>query len=113
MPTVPPDAPTPCPLTFAFRLPGGRWSIHPGTAFVRDELLVAVEVPGLGRRSGTGESGGLTAVFHVADRVRGRRGARTGVVARWEIEEGRVVGTESVAAGVELVEGTGAAEGWE
>lgn len=110
MPTVPPDEPTPCPLTFAFPLPGGRWSIHPGTAFHRDGLLVAVEVPGIGRRSGAGASGGLTAVFHVADRVRGRRGARTGSVARWEIEDGRVVGTESVADRAELIDGVGAAE---
>jgi hypothetical protein len=111
VPTVPPDEPTPRPLTFAFPLAGGRWAIRRGTAFVRDGILLSVEVPGLGRRAGPEEGGGLTAVFYVADRVRGRRGARTGAVSRWEIERGRVVSAVGVADAAELDDGAAAREG--
>lgn len=103
MPT-PPDAPTPCPLAFVFPLPGGRWVLRPGTALVLDGLLRGVEIPGLGTRTGPGETGGLTAVFFVASRLRGRRGGRTGTVMRWEVEGGRVTRTDETATDVELVE---------
>src|SRR3954471_17401061 len=104
MPTVPPDAPTPRPLAFAFPLPDGRWAVRTGTALVLDGLVRGVKIPGLGTRTGPGEAGGLTAVFHVVYRVRGPRGARTGTVTRWEVEDGRVTRTDEIAAGVELVE---------
>ena len=102
----PPDEPTPRPLTFAFPLADGRWLIHPGTVLVLNGLVRALEVPGLGTRSGPGESGGLTGVFHIVYRVRDQRGCRTGAVVRWEVEEGRVTRTEEAAADVELVEGS-------
>lgn len=104
MSTVPPDAPTPRPLHFAFPLPGGRWALRPGTALVRDGLLRGVEIPGLGTRRGPGETGGLTAVFFVVYGVKGQRGARTGTVTRWEVEDGLVTRTEEAAVDVELVE---------
>jgi hypothetical protein len=104
MPSVPPDAPTPRPLTFAFPLPDGRWALRSGTALVLDGLVRAVEVSGLGTREGPGETGGLSAVFHVVYHVRGQRGARTGTVVRWEVEDGQVTRTQEVAAGAELVE---------
>jgi hypothetical protein len=104
MPTVPPDAPTPRPLAFAFPLPDGRWALRPGTALVLDGLLRGIEIPGLGTRTGPREDGGLTAVFFVVYGMKGRRGARTGTVTRWEVEDGRVTRTEEAAIGVELVE---------
>ena len=104
MSTAPPDAPTPRPLAFAFPLPDGRWALRPGTALVLDALLRGVEIPGLGRRTGPGEGGGLTAVFFVVYGMKGRRGARTGTVTRWEVEDGRVICTEEAAVDVELVE---------
>ena len=107
MPTVPPDEATPRPLAFAFPLPDGRWAVRPGTATVLRGLLRAVEVPGLGTRTGPGETGGLSAVFYVVYRVRGERGARTGTVMRWEVEDGRVTRTEEAAADAELVEVVG------
>lgn len=104
MSTAPPDAPTPRPLAFAFPLPDGRWALRPGTALVLDGLLRGLDIPGLGTRTGPGEVGGLTAVFHVVYRVRGERGARTGTVVRWEVEDGLVTLADETAAGVELVE---------
>jgi hypothetical protein len=104
MPTISPDEPTPRSLNFAFPLANGRWLIRPGAALVLDGLLRAIEVPGLGTRSGPIGSGGLTGVFHVVYRLRGRPGRRTGTVVRWEVEEGRVTRTEEAAADVELVE---------
>ena len=104
MSTVPPDAPTPRPLAFAFPLPDGRWALRPGTALVRDGLLYGVEIPGLGTRTGPGETGGLTAVIFVVYGVKGRRGARTGTVTRWEVEDGCVARAEEAAVDVELVE---------
>ena len=92
------------PLTFAFPLPGGRWALRPGTALVLGGLLRGVEIPGLGTRTGPGEAGGLTAAFHVASGVRGRDGARTGTVTRWEVEDGAVVRTDVTAEDAELVE---------
>jgi hypothetical protein len=43
-------------------------------------------------------------VFFVVHRMKGRRGARTGTVTRWEVEGGRVTRTDETAANVELVE---------
>ena len=104
MPTAPPDGSTPRPLTFAFPLSGRQWALRRGTAYVLDGLLNSVDVPGLGYRSGAADGGGLTAVFYVVYGVRGRPGAWTGTVTRWEVEGGRVTRTEEAATGAELVE---------
>jgi hypothetical protein len=104
MSPIAPDAPTPRPLTFAFPLSDGRWRVHRGSAHLLDGRLRAIEVPSLGTRSGPGETGGLSAVFFVVYGVKGRRGARTGTVTRWEVEDGCVTRTEEAAINVELVE---------
>jgi hypothetical protein len=103
MPTAAPVTAT-RPLTFAFPLPDGRWRVHSGAAHVLDGRLRAIEVPGLGTRTGSGEDGGLSAVFFVVYAVRGERSSRTGTVVRWEIEDGLVTRADEAAANVELVE---------
>jgi hypothetical protein len=92
------------PLTFAFPLPDGRWHVRRGTAHVLEGLLRAIEVPGLGPRSGPGADGGLSAIFFVVYATRGEPGARVGTVVRWEVENGQVTRTDETAADVELVE---------
>ncbi len=90
------------PLPLAFPLRGGRWALHTGTAHVLDGRLYAIELPGLGTRSGRGA--GLTATFYVAHALSGGPGGRRGTVVRWCVEEGDVARMETVANDVLFVE---------
>ncbi len=92
------------PLPLAFPRPGGRWAVHTATVrlSVTDWRLHAIELPGLGTRSGPGD--GLSAIFYVVHGVAGEpNGRRRGAVVRWWVEDGKVARTETVADDVPLV----------
>jgi hypothetical protein len=88
-------------MLFAFPRDDGKWTKRPGSVSFVDGHFHKIIVPGLETRSG--QSFGITATFHVIQDLSADDPQR-GNVARFVVQNGRLMSTDVVASGVELVD---------
>jgi hypothetical protein len=89
-------------MLFAFPRDDGRWTRRAGNVTFVDGFFHKVSVPGIETRSG--ESFGITATFYVIQNVAGDRGQQRGDIARFVVQNGRLMPMDTVATGVEIVD---------
>jgi len=89
-------------MLFAFPRDDGKWTKRPGSVSFVDGHFHKVVVPGLETRSG--DSFGVTATFHVIQDARPEGTTLRGTVAKFLVQNGRLMSGDVVARDVELVD---------
>jgi prepilin-type processing-associated H-X9-DG protein len=89
-------------MLFAFPRDDGKWTKRPGNVSFVDGHFHKIIVPGLETRSG--ESFGITATFHVIQDMVSEGIAQRGNIAKFLVQNGRLMSTEVVAKNVEFID---------
>jgi hypothetical protein len=89
-------------MLFAFPRDDGKWAKRPGSVSFVDGHFHKIVVPGLETRSG--ESFGITATFHVIQDMMPEGTAVRGNIAKFRVQNGRLVSADVVARNAELVD---------
>jgi prepilin-type processing-associated H-X9-DG protein len=92
----------PVVMLFAFPREDGRWTRRAGNVVFVDGHFHKISVPGIETRSG--ESFGITATFHVVQNAAGDSSVQRGDIARFVVQNGRLMAMDTIATGVELVD---------
>lgn len=89
-------------MLFAFPRDDGKWTWRLGSAALVDGHFHKIVLAGIETRSGEGF--GITATFHVIQNPMAVGSVLRGDIAKFVVQNGRLISADVVAKGVEIVE---------